>query len=98
MKINNLNWSIKFDENLAETIHGQTNYECLTICIRPQCCKQNQKRTLLHEIVHAYLYSYGLIFEKEFGVETLCEFISHNFYNIKSIYETALKELFGNEM
>ena len=93
MKINNLDWKIVYDDNMNENTHGQTNYETLTIYIRPQCCVQNQKRTLLHELCHAYCYSYGLMFIETFDRENLCEFISHNLENLVDLYAEGLKTL-----
>ena len=97
MKINNLEWKIKYNENLNENLFGQTNYENLTIYLRPQCCKDNVKRTLLHEIVHAYCYSYGLHFIESYDRENLCEFIAHNFENISKIYSDAQKEILKDD-
>lgn len=96
MKINNLTWKVKFDDNMPENLFGQTNYSNLTIYLNPICCKENLRRTLLHEVMHAYCYSYGLTFTESFDRENFCEFISHNFMNIEKAYKEALK-LIGEE-
>lgn len=93
MIINGLNWKIKTNDNLSEDLFGQTNYSNLTIYLNPICCKENLKRTLLHEIMHAYCYSYGLTFLESFDKENFCEFISHHFENISSIYKQACCEM-----
>ena len=93
MKINGLDWKVEYNENMNETLFGQTNYENLTVYLRPQCCKQNLRRTLLHEVMHAYCYSIGLMFLESYDRENLCEFFSHNFENIKQAYEEAKKEV-----
>ena len=78
MKINNLEWKVCYSDNLKEDLFGQTNYETLTIYIKKQLNIQNAERTLIHEIVHAYCYSYGLMYFESFDREQLCEFISLN--------------------
>lgn len=93
MKINKLDWKVVYNDDMAETLFGETNYETLTIYIRPQCNLQTQNRTLLHELVHAYCYSYGYCFKKEYTNEELCEFISHNMQNLCELLEEAAKEL-----
>ena len=93
MIINKLKWQIKFDDNMRENLFGETNYSNLTIHLNSACCGENLERTLLHEIVHAYCYSYGLTFIESFDRENFCEFISHNLENISKIYEEAKKEL-----
>jgi len=93
MKINNLDWSVKYNDDMQEGTFGETNYETLTIYLRTQCHKQNMRRTLLHEIIHAYQYSFGLHFIESFNKETICEFIAHNFEAIGEIYNQAKKEI-----
>lgn len=97
MIINNLTWKVCFNDNLKEDLFGQTNYETLTIYIRKQLVQHNVCRTLMHEIVHAYCYSYGLMYFESFDREQLCEFISHNIFNITEIYKQALDELFATQ-
>ena len=92
MKINNLEWKIEFDTNMTENLFGQTNYANHTIYLNPICCFENLKRTLLHEVMHAYCYSCGLHFTESFDRENFCEFISHNFENIAKAYFEAKDE------
>lgn len=94
MIINNLHWKITINDNLNENIFGTTNYATQTIYLNPTCVMENIKRTLLHEVVHAFLYSYGLHCIESFDKETICEFISHNLFNITEIYQQALDELY----
>ena len=95
MKINKLNWKIKYDDILPENLFGQTNYDTLIISIKRQQTEQSIERTLLHEIVHAYVYSYGYCYKKEYSAEEVCEFIAHNLENLFELYNEALKELKG---
>ena len=96
MNINGLDWKVCLTDNLKEDLFGTTNYETLTIYLRKQCVPQNQLRTLMHEIVHAYCYSYGLCFHETYDREQLCEFISHNVHNLTRLYEEA-KEILKND-
>lgn len=93
MIINSINWKIEMNDSLPENIFGQTNYALCKIYLNPSCDKVNLERTLLHEIMHAYIYSYGLHFIETFDRETICEFISHNFGNIRCAYSCALQEV-----
>lgn len=93
MKINNLDWKVAYNDNLKEDLFAQTNYATLTIYVSTQVSKQNVERSLMHEIVHAYCYSYGLMFIESFDREQLCEFISHNIFNLEKLYSEAMEEL-----
>lgn len=93
MKINNLEWRVCYSDNLKEDLFGQTNYETLTIYIKKQLNTANIERTIMHEILHAYCYSYGLMFFESFNIEQLCEFVSHNFFNLQRLYFSACEEL-----
>lgn len=93
MTLNGLTWKVKFDANLTENLFGQTNYANLTIYLNPNCCAQTLTRTLLHEVIHAYFYSYGLHFAPEFDRENICEFFSHAYNTINSAYKEALEEM-----
>jgi len=93
MTINSLEWKVVYSDNLKEDLFAQTNYATLTIYVSTQVNKQNTKRSLMHEIVHAYCYSYGLVFFESFDREQLCEFISHNILNLTNLYNKALEEL-----
>ena len=93
MKINNLEWKVVYSDNLKEDLFAQTNYSTLTIYVSTQTSEQNVGRSLMHEIVHAYCYSYGLVFIESFDKEQLCEFISHNIFNLTKLYNEAMEEL-----
>lgn len=93
MKINNLKWKVVYTDNLKEDLFAQTNYATLTIYVSTQVDKQNMERSLMHEIVHAYCYSYGIMFFESFDREQLCEFISHNISNLIRLYDEAIGEL-----
>ena len=60
MIINGLSWELKLSDNIGDNLLGLTEFNEPKILIKNQENKENLLRTLLHEIVHAYLYSYGL--------------------------------------
>lgn len=93
MIINNLKWNIKFTSSFDESLFGRTDYDELTIFISDKICKQTQLRTLKHELVHAYLHSYGFMFKDNFTREDVCEFVAHNLDAMNWLYKVALKEL-----
>lgn len=93
MLINGLEWKIVYSDNMKDDLFGQTNYDTLTIYLRKQCTKQTLARTLMHEIVHAYCYSIGLLFFETYDREQLCEFISHNIFNLTDLFNNACDEL-----
>jgi len=96
MVINGITWKLKLRENVGDNLLGVTEFNNPTIAVRYQENKENMSRTLMHEIVHAYLYSYGMskISElKQMNEEEICEFISHNITNLLKLHKKALKEL-----
>lgn len=92
MTINGIKWKIEYAD-LEKGVLGCTNYVNLTIQIKRMPDKNNEHRTLLHEIIHAYTFSYGFVYIKTIDKETLCDFIANNFENISKLYEQAKKEL-----
>ena len=94
MKINNLKWKIFYDKDLGENYLGTTDYFALEIKINPLVKdKSNLDRTIMHEVIHAYLYSYGFTNKDEFKLEEMVEFISHNVDSIIALSAEAGKEL-----
>lgn len=93
MKINNLNWKVKYTDNFEENLFGRTDYDQLTIYISKKVCNQTKNITLKHELVHAYLHSFGFMFKDNFTREDICEFVSHNLETLQELYKEARKEL-----
>ena len=94
MTINNLQWEILYDKNINENYLGETDYFKLKININPEIeNSMNLGRTVMHEVIHAYLYSFGFSNKNEFQLEEMIEFISHNIENINKLTEIALTEL-----
>ena len=71
MKINGLCWKIFYDKNLGENYLGITDYFVLEIKINPIVKdKCNLDRTVTHEVIHAYLYSYGFTNKDKFKLDS----------------------------
>lgn len=83
MKINGLKWKIKTldpdDERLNEdaTYMGLCVFLEQTIYIRAGMSKEQTKRTILHELIHAIIFSYGL--DPDMDEEGICNFVSAHF-------------------
>jgi len=93
MKIHNLNYTIKYDKDIPDEYLGFTYYHLCLITIKPNLAPDQEKVTIIHEIVHAYLDALGMINMKKFDHEQICEFIAHNLDQINSSYKEAIKEL-----
>lgn len=79
IKINNYNWSVHFEEPDAEIMNddgyyiGLTLFHKLSIHIRKGLPEELTRSTVIHELVHAFLFTYG-IKEDEYDEEKVCEF------------------------
>lgn len=77
-KINNLEWTvsfvISFEDKEGEETLGETHYKDLEIQILQNLDYQVRKRTVIHEITHAFIFSYGLD-ASNYDEEFLCRFI-----------------------
>lgn len=91
--INKIDWSIQLSNDLNENLFGDTDYALHLIRINNNCCKNCQERALLHELTHAYCYSFGLIYKEKYNREELCEFISHNAQNLIDLFNKGKRYL-----
>ena len=102
IKINNIIWQVFIDKDLSSDLLGLTSDNEYTIRLSQTLTKQAFKPTTIHELVHAFLYSYGFKLKKEFTDEDVCEFISMNIEQIlekyKKIENELLKEQSENEI
>lgn len=83
-KINNHTWNIVFFERTTERYDGVTNESTMTIEINKNISPQALRHSLIHELVHAYLASFGFdnyVLQK-MTIEQVCEFVAHNGDNI----------------
>ena len=94
IKINGLVWNIQIDNNMSLDYLGCTEYFNQTISINSKVKgNENIKRTITHEVIHAYLYSYGFTNKDNFELEQMIEFISHNIKNIEKLADEVYKKL-----
>ena len=89
--INNLEWNI-IAENSDYNYLGTTSESRLEIHIASVPNTQVIRRTIIHEVVHAYLYSYGFP-KNNFNEEDLCEFIANNLDAITQISDQVFDEI-----
>lgn len=85
IKINVLNWEVDFldgdDERLiydGDECFGLTVFSDLHIYIRKDRPKEGVKHVIIHELAHAFLYSYGvhLPIDEEETEEATCDFVA----------------------
>jgi hypothetical protein len=89
MTINGVEYTVEYLSDIDmrlldgcdENTLGNVNYHNSTISIKKDIDKVKMRRTLIHEIVHAVRFEYGLPREK--NEEVICDFISA-FYDIIS--------------
>ncbi len=95
IKINVLNWEIEFldgdDERLTyneKECFGITIFDDLHIYIRKDRPKEGISHIITHELVHAFLYSYGihLPLDEEETEEAICDFMA---MHLEQIYKTT---------
>lgn len=84
LKINNSLWKIveveTKDPNLViedNMCFGVCDYSTFTIYLDKNLEDENKFNTLLHELTHAYMYSFLLSKKEVYTEEELCQFIAH---------------------
>lgn len=95
-EINNTEWSIiekdtkslvdrynSENEEEAKFAFGVTIYPEHEIWINKEMCKEQQIRTLKHELTHCYIWNYGLYNVPNFNEEMVCDLVasSNEFIN-----------------
>lgn len=95
MKINNTEWTIKEVESLDSNLFldnkicfGVCNHAYHTIYIDKNLNRSSKFNTLVHELTHAYIYSYLLSKPESYTEEELCQFVSH--YAARILQDTEL--------
>ncbi len=95
VKIGNYYWKVEFDPNVKlDGADGQTQSNELKILIRNDLSKEVTRAVLIHEIVHATLDMQGRVYQENFNVEEVCEFIAWNIDSIKEIVDYCIKEFY----
>lgn len=90
LKINNITWDIKFTEDIEEGFFGYTNVYKLKIGIRSDMALDVVRTTIIHELIHAMIFSYGFIKaqpedELLFSEEQVADFIAMNLDEINKL-------------
>ena len=84
LQINGLVYSVEFVDPDSKALYndGKNTYIGITyhstghICINNQMLPGITRRTVAHEIAHAYMYAYGFADRKEFTDEDVCEILT----------------------
>ncbi len=102
LKINNTEWEIGEKSNVDINImfesdkkgtftHGITQYSDNKIYINEE--SGNKKRTLIHELVHCFMYEYGHNQDnKKYNNEDVCEICACSYDFIQNIITKYFKE------
>ena len=100
LRINRTNWNVYLVDRYEDEpgVLGKTSYIKGTIEIVRGMSSEKTKSTIIHEIVHAYLDSYGFELPNVesvmlFSEEQLCEFIAMNGEEIMSIADRVYRNL-----
>ena len=91
LKIGKYTWTIEWVDNLFNSF-GCTTFNELTIKISKNQCDALLKDTIFHELIHAYIKSYG--FNREyFYEEDVVLFITQNIDSIMLLTDKVWKEM-----
>lgn len=83
LQIHNLNWQVEFiqsehcfeENNTQEELCGITKKLKLQVFINSEMNDDLVRRTVIHELTHAYIWTYGFENFDSFKEEDLCNFI-----------------------
>lgn len=104
IKINNNVYKVIFlgskDERLelenGDYRCGMTDFVKKEIYINKEMCWDSMRYTILHELSHAYIESYGML-QVEFTDEVVCDYIGNYMLNILGDYERIV-DYYCNEI
>lgn len=85
IKIHNRKYKVEYKTLESETLLGETNNKSAIIRLSNKIDNQLLYSTIVHELVHAYLFEYG-IYDDNYTNENVCNFFGA--YG-KKIIETA---------
>lgn len=96
IKINGLNWTVENVQRGSEKLilngnpcFGVTYYADLVIWLDKNQAKELYRQTLIHELIHAYTFSFGVhLVANEKTEESVCDFMGSH---LDEIYLTANK-------
>ena len=99
VKINKLNFVIREMKDESElqadengTYLGLTNFLKQEIILRTGMSKALLYETLVHELTHAFIFSYGYSNNETFNHEQICEFVGHYAGDIVQIADRYIKK------
>lgn len=97
-KANNLTWNIDFvneDTSLMNSDNGMyfglTEYQSQKISIRTGLSKEMTRETVIHELVHCFLFSFGVCGFTSLNEEQVCNFVGSHLDKIYEITEKFMK-------
>ena len=99
--INNMTWSVVFvSQNDMPIKHGNeellslgyTSYGDLKIYINKDVDEQVMHKSLIHELTHAYISSFGFTFVT-MTEEIICEFMSYYSTSINQLLKAIVEQL-----
>lgn len=97
-KANNLTWNIDFvneDKSLMNSDNGMyfglTEYQSQQISIRTGLSKEMTRETVIHELVHCFLFSFGVCGFGSLNEEQVCNFVGSHLDKIHDITEKFMK-------
>lgn len=96
IKVNGYKWKVEFVDGEIEKMHpdsdhynlGLTEYCEGIISIRKGMSKETTRSTVIHELIHAFLFSYGYAVESE---EAMCNFFGSQADRIMKITNEIMK-------
>lgn len=96
--VNNLDWEIYFENGDSvhlnqgeDTILGLTEYIDQTISIRKGMSQQLTRSTVIHELCHCFLFSFGFC-AGSYDEEAVCNLFGSHADSILSLTDKFLKE------
>jgi Zn-dependent peptidase ImmA (M78 family) len=98
MKINGINWKVKFTDRVDDLYldgyvrFGVTDRNTNTIYLDKNLEGDMLKKVLLHELTHAWLFSYGYEMDVE-AEEFLCSFVDSHVEEIFDKADVLLSEM-----
>ena len=108
--IGNLDWEIILTDDYCEKLYDEgENLKKLSLsdvamgmCYKPDCqifvsknmSKKNLRRTIMHELTHAVIYTYGSMVSKDsLDEEEICNFMEIHLDEIQKLTDEAFKKL-----
>ena len=97
-KINGYLWTVVFVVDATQNTYlkdndGYCDFNDFTIYIRKELSLKAQEKVLIHELTHACLDTQGRLYQEQFNVEDLCEFVAYCSPQIIEIANDVIEQL-----